>query len=612
MTELIIDGIQAVLPQSFTIQVKRENPLITKNGEYTYDVTLDLSNPVNAELYKHLNRLNSVAEVTTKRSAVLIADNRVYCNGTEVITGWTDKTVTIQIASGNSELNYIIGGDREIASLTDMPVTDLSDAKDWSWDKKYPDVDVCFAPVKDSSNGVIINRWGLSYTDDSYAKEQFEQSPHYAQPFLCAYIRELIKVMGYRLVSNFIEQTPYKSLFIAQVSHINKWCEMLPGWTVAAFIEQLEWLFNASFVVNDKMKTVSILPKNAYYAGKQSVHIRDVDDVYEAEVDEEPDIEDISQSNLSYKVEDCEFWRWRRLPDGVLKYAKKEVIPKSHISGLYVWFADPAHQVYDTIYTEEASGDMFVFKDLKDTSLGIGYNYRPVNRFADIKVSDTAPDYDLEIVPATLEHTPMPLRYKDVWPPYNLKETEANVAIPNVSTSMAKVDLSSTSIPDMIQNNTSDSGPSKSVINIAFYHGVAEYHWQTMIPGNFMFPVSYIDKFDDMDYLNLTLIDSLRLQQLKNIFYKDFYDIDFNHGVKIKSFDPNVYKTDNIFEIRNKRYICAEIEYTLDANGRKGAWTGTFYPIRISDTEADARWILTDGKWRDGGVWLDNGRWLDE
>lgn len=40
-------------------------------------------------------------------------------------------------------------------------------------------------------------------------------------------------------------------------------------------------------------------------------------------------------------------------------------------------------------------------------------------------------------------------------------------------------------------------------------------------------------------------------------------------------------------------------------------WQGTFYPIRISDVEAEKRWILTDGKWRDGGTWLDNGRWLD-
>ena len=107
MTELFIDGVQAVLPKDFSIQVKRENPLITKNGEYTYEITLQLTNATNAELYAHLNRLNSVQEVKTKRAAILVADNRVYCNGTEIITGWTDDTVSLQIASGNSELNYL-------------------------------------------------------------------------------------------------------------------------------------------------------------------------------------------------------------------------------------------------------------------------------------------------------------------------------------------------------------------------------------------------------------------------------------------------------------------------------------------------------------------------
>ena len=33
MTELYIDGVSAVLPKDFNVQVKRENPLFTKNGE---------------------------------------------------------------------------------------------------------------------------------------------------------------------------------------------------------------------------------------------------------------------------------------------------------------------------------------------------------------------------------------------------------------------------------------------------------------------------------------------------------------------------------------------------------------------------------------------------
>lgn len=55
MTELYIDGTSVVLPADFSTSVKRENPFFTKNGEYTYDITLQLSNSINADLYEHLN-----------------------------------------------------------------------------------------------------------------------------------------------------------------------------------------------------------------------------------------------------------------------------------------------------------------------------------------------------------------------------------------------------------------------------------------------------------------------------------------------------------------------------------------------------------------------------
>lgn len=46
-----------------------------------------------------------------------MADNRVYLNGTEIITGWTDTKVSIQLVSGNSELNYFVGSDELISTL---------------------------------------------------------------------------------------------------------------------------------------------------------------------------------------------------------------------------------------------------------------------------------------------------------------------------------------------------------------------------------------------------------------------------------------------------------------------------------------------------------------
>ena len=207
MTELYIDGVLAVLPQSFSIQVKRENPLITKNGEYTYDVTLDLTNRINADLYRHLNRLNTKQPLPTKRRAVLIADNRVYCNGTEVITGWSDKTVSVQIVSGNSELNFLIGGDREISSLTSMPETDPSDNPVKFINHKYPNVDYCLAPVIDGSLNLICNAWGVKRQDTNIQLESFSGGTKYVQPFLVPYIRHVIEALGYTIDYNVIETT---------------------------------------------------------------------------------------------------------------------------------------------------------------------------------------------------------------------------------------------------------------------------------------------------------------------------------------------------------------------------------------------------------------------
>lgn len=633
MTELIIDGIQAVLPQSFTIQVKRENPLITKNGEYTYDVTLDLSNPVNAELYKHLNRLNSVAEVTTKRSAVLIADNRVYCNGTEVITGWTDKTVTIQIASGNSELNYIIGGDREIASLTDMPVTDPSDSPWEHMDATYPDISYCVAPVFDESLGSLCNAWGIKYYDVNPQVSSFNSSYKFAQPFLLPYIKALLEALGYSLMSNALEDTAYKELYICQTAHPMNWCEMLPKWTVTEFLEQVELMFNGIFVIDNRSKQVDFLLRRSFFQGQTSIHVSDIDDVYEVEVDDEPDVEDMADANVSYKMDDSEFWRFHSLSESLRTIASVEHIPASFnpnaidIYRLTLWFSDSAHQNKNIIYYDDKSGLSAIYKEsihrirADQPTASLTPVYLLVDDFAPLIREDGKTDIELEIGPATFKITQLPSFPSDS---SGRVISDDKIMVPVIMNSNSAANQEKKDLADMIADNSAPSTPSKTRISLSFYNG-RNY---TIVsfgrdPGPLRYPLSFIDKFtygirkgQEGDIRDLTSISddlhSLKLKTLDISFYQGAYDIDFKHGIKLSSYDPNVYNPRRVFEIRNKRYICAEIEYTLDANGRKGSWTGTFYPIRISDTEADARWILTDGKWRDGGVWLDNGRWLDE
>lgn len=629
MTELIIDGIQAVLPKDFTIQVKRENPLITKNGEYTYEITLQLTNPVNAALYAHLNRLNNLQEVKSKRPAILIADNRVYCNGTEIITGWTDDTVSIQIASGNSELNYFIGGDLQIEFLkmrSTMPGFDGGEASGIQnllkyIQKTYPEVDYCLAPVFDQGSGSIHNLWSIKNDGSIINDDMLDVTP---QPYLCAYIKELLNSLGYELTENQLENTIYKDLYICHIEPTRHWNEMLPGWSVQAFLEQVELLFNAVFLVDNRKRTARLLLRGNYFSGNASVHVQQVEDVYEAEV-EESEVEDPTVSSVAYKVDDCEFWRWNILPDAVKKGAKKGSIPETvqtDTQGLNNWFSEEAHQKTDTIYTHVTDGKKFVY--LRTWVDGQNAQRKSpvvelVDRFAGIERANAAHTIELEISPVAFKSCQINY-YGGAG---RGEDTTLYIHLPlSFGNGTTKSDETmDNSIEAQIQNNVGENSASKHNVCLAFYTGVKGLN-VSYNGVNLKYPIPYIDEYVKnhlsrgdtyWQYVRTNSIGaSLRPAALDALLYHTAYEIDYTKAIKVRSHDPNVYAANLVFEIRNKRYICKEIEYTIDADGRKGAWTGIFYPIRISDTEADLRWILADGKWRDGGVWLDNGRWLDD
>lgn len=614
MTELFIDGTSVVLEKNFSVQVKRENSFVTKNGEYTYDITLPLTNPINAELYKNINRLNSLQGLEAKRSAILIADNRVYCNGTEVITGWTDDSVSIQIASGNSELNYFIGSDLMISFLKMRETVPQKGDMNYII-KCYPEVDYCLAPMFNSATSHYINKWGVR-KNGSECTVVADDEYWFPLPYLCAYIKDLLRALGYDLTLNQLENSVFKDVFICSEVETCKWNEMLPGWSVKDFMEEVEKLYSAVFVVNNRARTVKLMMSTSYYTGVKSVHVLNVKDVYEVEV-EELEQDTHMSANVKYKFPDTAFWRWRCLSDNIIKSAKKDTIPADFVPEGYFfgtrisgWFQDENHRKADTIYTDLKDGRQYLF----EKNFGnIGPIYRMLNEFAALEREGAEVTIELEMMPVELEA--VTFSYEGI-----AVGTNVQIWLPVVGEggSSSEDEVTEPTLAEKIENNTQQEEGVKSAISLAFYTGLV--HALTKLEFKLLYPIPYIDEYMEQRYgtvgpseyfMTNTNGASLRLVTLDKLLYQGGYDIDYSKGVKIEAYDPNVYDPNSIFEIRNKRYICKEMEFTLDANGRKGAWTGTFYPISISDTEADARWILSDGKWRDGGVWLDNGRWLD-
>lgn len=613
MTELFINGVSVVLPKDFSVQVKRENSFVTKNGEYTYDITLQLTNPTNAALYKHLNRLNSTQKIEEKRTAVLIADNRVYCNGTEIITGWTESTVSIQVASGNSELNYFIGSDLMISFLkmreTVPQKGDMNYIKKW-----YPEVDYCLAPMINSATDHHINKWGIRQNgsectliaDDEY---------WYPLPYLCAYIKDLLRALGYNLTLNQLENSVFKDVFICSEVETCKWNEMLPGWSVKDFMEEVEKLYNIVFVIDNRTRTVRLMMSTSYYTGMESIHVQNVIDVYEVEV-EKPDQDNHMSANVKYKFPDTAFWRWRCLPDNIIKLAKKDTIPADFVPGgsfwgtrISGWFQDENHRKADTIYTDLKDGRQYLFEKNHGN---IGPIYRMLNEFAALECEGAEVTIELEMMPVELEAVTFSYEGTAVG-------TDFQIWLPVVGKggSSSEEEVTETTLAEKIENNAQQGEGVKSAISLAFYTGLV--HALTMLEFKLLYPIPYIDEYMEQRYgtvgpseyfMTNTNGASLRLVTLDKLLYQGGYDIDYSKGVKIKAYDPNVYNANSIFEICNKRYICKEMEFTLDTNGRRGAWTGTFYPINIADVPG-VHWILKNGRWRDFGVWLDDGKYID-
>lgn len=609
MTNLYIDGIAVVLPSEFSITVKQENAFFTKNGEYTYDIELSLLVPENAKLYGFLNRLNITERPATKRKAVLVADNRVYLNGTEIITGWTDTKVSIQLVSGNSELNYFVGSDELISTLAmkeTNPVVSGSVSTDYV-KKTYPDVDYNLMMTYDSLHQVDKNIWLYRlYNNDvnnPYAgyivqKEDIQPYDYIPQPYLCAYMRELLKALGYTLEYNAIEDTPWKSVYIVHVCETYKWNEMLPGWTAKDFLQNIETMFNGSFLIDHRTKKVSFLLNVSYLPKVSNVHLQNVVDAYTVEVEEEEEADAIN-STIKYKLPSTEYYKLRCLPDVVKEAARQ----KSIDGDLFTFFAKPENQVTDTIFDYKSVNRKIIYLE----GSGIMSNLEMVDELASLVRENAESELELEFVPAELTERAFYIEGIDPGGFYL-----GQYYIPSVSVSDDEPDETTyDSIHNMV-NNLSEKTESKSNIFLAFFRGLNPVQIGVM-PAN-SYPLAFIDRFFPTTSWPATLpsdYPTFNLVEMETYFYSNAYKIDRKNPVKITCYDSNLYPASSVFEIFNRRYLAKEIEYTIGPNGRTQAWTGTFYPASISDTEVEQRWILADGKWRDGGVWLDNGRWLD-
>ena len=601
MTQLLIAGVEVTLPQNFTVTVKRENSFFTKNGEYTYDCTLRLDNPINRTLYGFLQRLNKTDQLDTKRTAVLIADGHVYARGTEIITRWTQESVTIQIVSGESELNYFIGQDQKIEELDlgeiETTVTLISPTD------SFPDVEFCLPTIR-SQSGYVYNRYvrGHVMAGRRTGNTIIPGSDLRPQPYLCALLRRLMEALGYTVTENHLENTQFKNLFLVNTIFTTEYAKMLPGWTVKDFLTEVERLTGVVFITDNLNKTCAILLKTQFYANARQFTVRNVVDAYEAESQDDDSREaEFTTSDVSYDMPDCYWSKIMQLPEGYLEAADIEEFDFVNI--------DTAISDFKKVYKDRVTGRYYIkvsreYEVQQQNTTATDTFRIELNQYGNLDREDTDSTLELKIVPAPMAWLGMvgcevvDIGTSDGYKSYGEEsaQTEESTESEGAEGDIRSFEKKEAAAIDLYCafHNGSVLGNNTPVAYTDAYHALIQALLYPMIVDAILGPEG-----------------SLRLKDLNDSYYQGGYEIDTRHAITFETYDPNVIDPRQVYVIRNRRYVVRDIEETITTEGRQKKWKLTCYPITITDTAIENRWVLTDGVWDDGGAWLDDGRWND-
>ena len=601
MTQLLIAGVEVTLPQNFTVTVKRENSFFTKNGEYTYDCTLRLDNPTNRTLYGFLQRLNKTDQLDTKRTAVLIADGHVYARGTEIITRWTQESVTIQIVSGESELNYFIGQDQKIEELDlgeiETTVTLISPTD------SFPDVEFCLPTIR-SQSGYVYNRYvrGHVMAGRRTGNTIIPGSDLRPQPYLCALLRRLMEALGYTVTENHLENTQFKNLFLVNSIFTTEYAKMLPGWTVKDFLTEVERLTGVVFITDNLNKTCAILLKTQFYANARQFTVRNVVDAYEAESQDDDSREaEFTTSDVSYDMPDGYWSKIVQLPEGYLEAADIEEFDFVNI--------DTAISDFKKVYKDRVTGRYYIkvsreYEVQQQNTTATDTFRIELNQYGNLDREDTDSTLELKIVPAPMAWLGMvgcevvDIGTSDGYKSYGEEsaQTEESTESEGAEGDIRSFEKKEAAAIDLYCafHNGSVLGNNTPVAYTDAYHAIIQALLYPMIVDAILGPEG-----------------SLRLKDLNDSYYQGGYEIDTRHAITFETYDPNVIDPRQVYVIRNRRYVVRDIEETITTEGRQKKWKLTCYPITITDTAIENRWVLTDGVWDDGGAWLDDGRWND-
>lgn len=597
MNELYINNNKVHINEATSIKLIDENTYFTKSGKYTFDIEVPLKGcSENLKKIGHINRLD-VAQSTVNMNARLIADGHKIIDGTAAVTQVTEEKMKIQILSGNAEFNFLSKfqnlyiDEMELGGVTDEN-GNLYNEDDYvtylfySSDRYkimyglYGETDFVFFPVHDTQNDVVHNdvcvRIGgtVTFPRTVYNYDSIFHPGDYGgyvatlavQPYWCFIIKKIFSVLGYTVVENQIENTVLKNAFIANAKRTLIFNQVLPHWTITQLIEEIEHFFGVIIEANDSNKEIRII-RRAMYFDQEKVYLDDVYDEFEVDVDEER-AEDISDANITYAFESVD--KYLRVDESITEVIEvKKFNSYSDLNGYYDSLDDANKKKY--IY--ESGGRQYI-----DYREGDSRYLRKINQFRNLTRNEEKDTIELKIIPVQMEVGESFL--EDIGISGTMLQCHCNIV--RMKAVADDYNGKPSDVQDLIEGN-SQTKSDRDIIELAMNDGERQrLSWVTWPPGNFKYPWGFVltddlmagDKNRGFSF-ELNKVDGV--MTMYDLIYGSTMKVNTEAELHIKFVTNKMYSPMSLFIIRNKPYICKQIEYKVDNKGIDPQKNGYFY-----------------------------------
>lgn len=622
MIELFIENKKAVLPENVKFKVTMENVFFTKSGNYTYDIELPAKE--NFTIFGHINRLDTSTDSITY-SAKLVVDNDELLNGKATLTSVSQTSIKVQLLAGNAQMNFVNNNEqlyideidlgnwgREIQGIyysgsgkgTTYSLfyaaiwnvyqskwrTSREEAKLWLEQLLWGTGKYVAYPIYNESADTTCNDWVVRIIDNSAYFEprwslqqdfsdgsskqvgnNYPQVKFALQPKLVWLIERLFEKLGYKVDVSELESNDLLSrIYITTANDRLEICKALPHWTVNDFITQIEKFLG--IVVYTNGKEIRIIPRSKY--NSNTYYIKDVVDEWSIDYDENDNFDSIGYCKTD--VYSC-------IDNEIRELAKKKVF--SSLVELQSEFSNnPNFCSENKGYILEAEGRYYIVRGENNTLREIDYLKPKQQNNGDV-------DFELKIVPC-----PMAIRSFDVVSTDTIDDVKIDsIIMTNEAYIMSREDLLSCTFSgitnsDAIEDveaviNGNEELPEKNnndIMYVALSYdqintgaGIISYPLGVVHPLSTTAPFSLFNNIGhSLSLNNIPGLKTLYSEVVKEpkIIRNKKYCIRFISNKKITP--------DGVYIIRNRKFVCEKLEYSINTRGMEKLVTGYFYEMK--------------------------------